>query len=166
MAIDMYSGGGWINYQTGQRFIIDEHELWIRDPKNARKLEVPDDVIKQFKDFKSGTPDQRNAFLTWLMSHAPIMRVREHKSHAAFEFSTRYKTDALAAVREYGRKGFGPFTSILIANLRTGEQASMLWSEFKERFDNGDLESILRLESKRQLKQFIDGRPIRELLAD
>ena len=55
--------GLWINYKTGKTFRVYEHEQWLRENGNAKKLGVPNQIIKAFKEFRPGT--DRDKFLLY-----------------------------------------------------------------------------------------------------
>ncbi|MEI7902725.1 MAG: hypothetical protein WCK89_20955 [bacterium] len=110
--------GFWINYRTGQVFVIDEHERWIRDEANARMLGVPERVIARFYDFKPSV--DRDRFLLFVMKTAPVMRVRGHGVTVTLEFWARFKSKPMNAVRLWAEKNAGPLTLLNICNLSRG----------------------------------------------
>lgn len=78
--------GYWVNYRSGKEFVIREHEQWIREPKNAKKLGLSANVIKSFSKFKA--VKDRDKFLLFVMKNAPVMRIRGHGNYASFEYSS------------------------------------------------------------------------------
>jgi hypothetical protein len=146
--------GYWINYETGNVFPIDEHETWVRNRANAKKLGIPASTFKQFPKFK--VVDDREAFLVFLLKEAPVMRVRGHGIDTTFEYYNRQCGEALEAIREFSQKNGGPFSTLNIHNLATGEATSVVQNEFMELIDRG-CEEIVRASCKygRQDKKII-----------
>lgn len=133
--------GYWINYQTGAMIEVSEHEDWIRNPANAQKIGVPPQMIAEFANFAPQT--NRDQFLRYLMEKLPIMRMRGHGSQLSFEYHGRSKAP-LDYVWIIAQKEAGPFTTLYIANLATGETASMLYKDFVETMDGAGYEGIMR----------------------
>jgi len=77
--------GFWINYETGLEVEIDEHESWIRRPGNVQRLGIPAEIAARFGEFAPIVDRER--FLTFVMSHAPVMRIRGHGAYVSFEFA-------------------------------------------------------------------------------
>jgi hypothetical protein len=150
--------GYWINYETGNVFPIDEHETWVRNKTNAKKLGIPASTFKQFPKFK--VVDDREAFLIFLMKEAPVMRVRGHGIDTTFEYYNRQCGDALEAIRQFARENGGPFSSLNIHNLATGEATSMVQHEFMDLIDQG-CQEIVRASCKYGQN---DRRIVRDLL--
>ena len=133
--------GYWMNFRTGMYFLIDEHELWLRAPGNAKKLGVPKKVIVSFSEFFP--IKDRNKFLIFLMQHSPIMRIRGHGGYVTFEYSSRSKNDPLDAIEVWGKKKLGPFSEMHIVNLATNEMTNIRWDEFQKAVDGGGSESVM-----------------------
>jgi hypothetical protein len=137
--------GYWINYERDITIPIDEHERFIRDPKNAKKIGLSPSVIKSFSKFKP--VQDRDRFLLFLMQQAPIMRVRGHGSSITFEFSTHSRQTAMDSIWVFGKENAGPFTMLNIVNFATGEKVEMLFQDFEELMDSGGAEGVLRAAS-------------------
>lgn len=133
--------GYWINYETMQTFPIHEHEEWIREEDNARQLGVSENVISMFDDFEF--QKDRLAFLSFLMKNAPIMRVRGHGAYMTFEYATRSRKPVEAAWL-FGLENAGPFSTMVINNLETGEQTAMKFQEMQKIMDTSGPEGIMR----------------------
>jgi hypothetical protein len=145
--------GFWINYSTNKQFPINEHEMWIRDPKNAKKLGLSSILIKSFENFKP--INDRDKFLLFLMSHAPIMRVRGHGSSISFEYASSNRTDPLDAVSLFAKKNAGPFTNLYIQNFKTNENISISYQDFLSTIDEQGYEGLMRAASKKEVKSSI-----------
>ena len=136
--------GYWINYKTGREFKISEHEDWIRDPKNARKLGLSKKLIEQaFPKFKPKR--DRDKFLTFLMKHAPIMRVRGHGSYVTFEYASRSRRKPVDAIWGFADENLGPFSTMYINNLETGEGTTIMFHDFEEVMDRSGPEGLMRV---------------------
>jgi len=127
--------GYWVNYKTGKDFPIHEHEDWIREPKNAKKLGVPKKVIDAFAKFKP--KKHRDKFLLFIMKNAPVMRIRGHGNFATFEYSSRSRRDPMDAVWMWGQENAGPFTGLRIVNFASGEETSIMYGEFERLMELG-----------------------------
>ena len=136
--------GYWLNYKTGKEFSIDEHERWLRRGNNAKKLGLPKRVIDAFSEFEP--VKDRDKFLTFVMQHAPVMRVRGHGNYITFEYASRRRNDPIDAIWMWGLKnGAGPFTGLYVVNFATGEKTSMYWKDFKEAMDEGGASEVMRV---------------------
>ena len=120
--------GYWLNYRTGKLFEINEHETWIRQVDNARKLGVPERVIAGFRMF---TPvKDRDPFLIHLFGKAPIMRIRGHGESVSFEFWARIEAKPMHAIRLWAAKNAGPFLMLDITNHARKSNVQVLYQEF------------------------------------
>jgi len=135
--------GYWANYRTGRMVPVNEHEEFIREPKNAKKMGVPDNVIKAFGRFR---PRQdRDKLLLFIMQHAPLMRIRGHGDFASFEYSSRDRSDPMDTIWMWGKQNAGPFTGILISNFATGEKTQLTWENFERAMDEGGYDAVMRV---------------------
>jgi len=150
--------GYWLNFRTGKIFDIDDHERWLRTPGNAKKLGVPDSVISMFKKFRP--VEDRDKFLLFVMSRAPIMRIRGHGDYVTFEYNSRLRQEPLEAIWLFGKENAGPFTTFNIVNFATNESVTMRFHELEEQMESGGVESILRVAKRFRLKNGV----VRELL--
>lgn len=132
--------GYWINYRTGKIIPIHDHEQWIRDKQNAKKLGVPDRVHAMGKGLGN-----RETYLLFLMTHAPIIRVRGHGSSVTFEMHSRERQEVMDAIWMWGKKNAGPFTWMNITNFATKENTQMTFDDFEKQMDSGGAEAMLRV---------------------
>lgn len=154
--------GYWINYRTGKTFEIREHEQWIRDPKNAKRLGVSASTIAMFGNFE---PEKdRDKFLVFIMQHNPVMRARGHGSYVSFEYASRERQDPMDAILMFGKQNLGPFSHVAISNFSTRESTQMSFQEFEEMMDSGGAEAVLRVAGATRKIAF-NRRIARELLA-
>jgi hypothetical protein len=151
--------GYWINYNTNKMVEMPEHEIWIRNPKNAKSFGVPDNVHKMASQISD-----REKYLLFLMQHAPIMRVRGHGTNVAFQFATHNRQDAMDAILMWGKKNAGPFTWMSIDNFATKENTEMQYADFEKYMDEGGAEAILRV-AKATNRIPLKASVLRELLA-
>ena len=126
--------GYWINYSKGDAFLIDEHERWIRRSDNANKLGVPQQIQKKFVKFNP--VDDREKFLLLVLASSPAMRVRGHGIWWTFEFSSASVEKPLAAIYSFCNDKAGTYTNLVINNFARKNSISMLWKDFKERYEN------------------------------
>ena len=138
----MSRDGYWINYRSGKEAPVDEHERHIREEGNAAALGVPLSVIKNFDKFEPIR--DRVKFLTYIMEHSPLMRVRGHGNSVSFEYASRSR-DPIEAIWEWGKQNAGAFTLIDVHNLKTHENASLLWQDFKDVVDRDGYDGIMRV---------------------
>lgn len=136
----------WINGKTGKYFQVEEHAIWVIQSKNAKKLGLPTNIIKEISSLDS-TID-RIKILTTVM-HEGMIRVRGHDLSTSFEFSLP-SSEALWAIYNFGKKtdNFGPLSSIYFANLRTNENYETTWDDFKTKLSEDGPEAILRIAYK------------------
>lgn len=121
--------GYWGNYENGQIFLIDEHEMWIRRGNNANKLGIPHVVQRRFKEFM--VKEDRDRLLSFIFAHAPVMRFRGHGSYVTFEFACSDWENPLALVLKWGEANAGPLLGLVIVNFATGEAIEATWETFK-----------------------------------
>jgi hypothetical protein len=138
--------GFWLNFRNGFEVRVPDHEVWVRRPENARTLGIPEDVVAEFGSFRPEVDRER--FLMHLMKNAPIMRVRGHGQQISFEYSSRRSKDAVEAAFLWAKRNAGPFSSIYIANLTTGETTSLLFKDFEELMNTGGYDAVMRQASK------------------
>lgn len=108
--------------------LIDEHEHWLRRGENAKKLGVPQKVIKIFGDYEPGTA--RDEFLLYIIMNAPVMRVRGHIDHVTFEHAAESDEKPLRAIKTWGELNAGPTTFLHVVNLADG--CSERWVKFED----------------------------------
>ena len=135
--------GYWANYNTGKIVPVSEHESFIRESGNAKKLGVPDRVIRSFDKFEPIR--DRDKFLLFIMQNSPLMRIRGHGDFASFEYSSHNRSDPVDMIWIWGKKNAGPFTGMFISNLATGEQTQLTWQSFEEAMDAGGYDAVMRV---------------------
>lgn len=124
--------GYWFNYETGKVFPINEHEVWIRQIDNARKLGLSERVIVGFRKFTPTT--DRDKFLSHLFRVAPIMRVRGHGASVTFEFYARREIKPMEVIRRWAKKNAGPFLTLNIINHARPTNNQVLFKDFSRQF--------------------------------
>ena len=135
--------GYWANYGTGKMVPVYEHEEFIRELGNAKKLGVSDKVIKSFGKFKPGK--DRDKFLLFLMQNSQLMRIRDHGDFASFEYSSHNRSDPMDVIWAWGKRNAGPYTGLLISNFATGEKTQIMWEQFEQAVDSGGYEAVMRV---------------------
>ena len=121
--------GYWVNYETADVFLIDEHERWVRREGNAATLGVSASVM-QLALVKYEPGKDRDRFLKHLMSEAPIMRVRGHGEMVTFEYDSRSEAKPLAMIKKLGEEWFGPLTLVNIFNFADGKHLQCVWQDW------------------------------------
>jgi len=119
--------GYWCNYRQGAWFPIHEHEHWIRGDGNAKKLGLPDALIRTFGSFC--LVKDRDIFLLCLMHQAPIMRVRGHGEHISFEFACEDPDAPLREIMGFLDKNAGPCTGVFIRNFAKDKALSASYEQ-------------------------------------
>lgn len=138
--------GFWINYDSGKTFPVDEHETWIRKPVNAKKIGLSSGLFKMFDKYKY--QKDRDDFLVFIMSKAPIMRVRGHGSYWTFEFYSSKIDDILFEIYKFAKGIAGDYTGMNIVNMKNKDVAQIYFKDFKEKIKDGDTESIMKVAKK------------------
>ncbi len=140
--------GFWLNYYTGDVFLITEHEQWLRAGDNARKLGLSGELRAAFSRFEPQR--DRNAFLLFVMRKAPVMRIRGHGVSVTFEFADADWSAPAQAIREWGFKYAGAVTNLRITNFATAECVVMQWQEFQKTTKNAQDLTSASLQSRRE----------------
>ena len=122
--------GYWGNYRTGNIFLIDEHEMWLRRGKNADRLGVPHAVQRRFKDYV--IKEDRDRFLLFIFSHVPVMRFRGHGNSVTMEFNCADWVLPLELVRQWGEVNAGALLWLIIVNFASNEAIQTNWEDFKQ----------------------------------
>jgi hypothetical protein len=121
--------GYWINYETEEAFLIDEHERWIRREGNAATVGIPASVMSEAVAKYEPTKD-RDRFLKHLMAEAPIMRVRGHGEMVTFEYDSNLDEKPLAMIKTLGEEWFGPHTLVNVFNFANGNHQQCAWKDW------------------------------------
>ena len=138
--------GYWLNYGKcpTQSYHVREHELWMRAPGNAKQLGVPKSIIKSCSKFMPVR--DRDKFLLYVMRHAPVMRIRGHGSFVTFEYARRSPCP-LKVILQWAIENAGPYTTLNIVNLATGENVIMQFQDFRDTMDRGGAKAVMRAAS-------------------
>ncbi len=121
--------GFWGNYESGEIFLINEHELWVRRAGNADLLGVPKKVQRKFSQYVERT--DRNLLLPYIFANAPVMRFRGHGVYVTMEFNCADWTKPLALVRKWCEANAGPLLGLNIFNFATNEIIETTWEVFE-----------------------------------
>jgi len=121
--------GYWGNYLSGDIFLIDEHEMWIRRENNADKLGIPQAVQKKFKNF--AVKEDRDRLLPFIFANAPVMRFRGHGPYITMEFNCADWTKPLELVHKWCKANAGPLSGLNIVNFATNEVIETTWENFE-----------------------------------
>jgi len=148
--------GYWINYRTGKEFLVDEHERWLREPDNARRLGLSSKVADAIPGFEP--VEDREKMILFVMQHAPVMRVRGHGNYATFEYASRARRDPIEAIWMWGLRKAGDYTGMYIVNFATGEKTSTYWKDFKQAMEIGGASEVMRVATS-------EPAPLREIVA-
>lgn len=134
--------GYWINYSTNKIFQVEEHEDWIRDLKNAKKIKLPKSLINTFDEYEP--KKDRNEFIMNIMEKSSLMRMRGHGTYFTFEFSNKRIKRPIDAIWDFCMSNAGPYTGLLIVNLSTKQQSQMTYKTFLDYMEQGRDDQILR----------------------
>lgn len=145
--------GYFINYNNGKVIQVEEHETWLRTQGNAKRLGVPDNVMRAASKFKPIR--DRDKFLMFIMQNSPIMRMRGHGDYVTFEYASHDRQDPMDAIWLWGKKNAGPYTQIYINNLETGENTQTRFEQFEELMDSGGAEAVMRAASVQPIRRKI-----------
>lgn len=151
--------GYWINYNTGKVIEMPDHELWIRDARNAKKIGLAANVHALAANIKD-----REKYLLFILQHSPLMRVRGHGTEVGFQFATHSRQDAMDAILLFGKKNLGPGSWMMIDNFATKENTQMNFEQFEQMMDSDGAEGVLRAAGTKKTAN-IPARMARELLA-
>lgn len=121
--------GYWGNYETGEYFQIDEHEMWIRRENNADKLGIPQAVQRKFKNY--AMKEDRDNLLSFIFAHSPVMRFRGHGSYVTFEFNSADWVKPLELIRKWCEANAGFQLGLNIFNFANNEAIETTWEYFQ-----------------------------------
>ena len=153
--------GWWINFRNDKMFgPLDEHERYLREGDNAKKMGIPQNVIDRFDQFEP--VKDRDKLLLFVMQHSPLMRVRGHGVSTTFEYSSHERSAPLDSIFLFAKNNLGPYSDIVINNFATRESANMNFADFEETMDRGGAEAVMRTASI--LKMRMNRRIAKELL--
>jgi hypothetical protein len=138
--------GAWINTRSGKFWWVQEHCMFAKDPKSQDEMGLPPKVREEIAPFTCdfNGPDRENVLLH--VMRAGYIRFRGHGSQYTFEFWGP-SVDNLWACYMFAKEYAGPFTYIVINNLKSKETVSMTFQEFEKRMQE-DERSVLRVAKK------------------
>ena len=105
--------------------------------------------MNKFHDFEPVR--DRDKFLLYLMTHAPVMRLRGHGASWTFEFGSMSVSEPLFAISAFCEDNAGEFTHLVINNFARKESMEMTWAEFKERHKQGE-ETVMKATSVSEMR--------------
>ena len=134
--------GYWIQPATGKTWEVAEHCSFAKSEAGANAMGLPDKVRQEIasKTCDFNGPD-REAVVIAVMK-AGYMRMRGHGSQYSFEFWGN-TVDNLWAVLAFCERNAGPFTWLVVNNLKTNEQFASQYKDFEERMKR-DTDEVLR----------------------
>ena len=132
--------GYWINFKTDKSIRMHDHEIFMRNIVNAKKMGVSESVHVMAAKIKT-----REAYLTFIMRNAPLIRVRGHGSFVTFEYNTRARRPVMDAIWSWGMSNAGPFTVMNISNLATRENTQMSYRDFEKAINEGGADAVMRV---------------------
>ena len=135
--------GYWINARTGKYWQVDEHCMFAKRPEGADAMGLPQSVRDKIApltcDFNGPTREQ----IVLLIMQAGYIRFRGHGSQYTCEFYGDTKRN-LWACFDFLREMAGPFTYILLHNLKTKEQWSGTFQDLNATLKE-DEDKVLRM---------------------
>lgn len=139
--------GFWISQRTGQSWPVSDHAEDVKRPEFADAMGLPEEVREQIAPLNGnyGTSSDREKILIAVMK-AGYIRFRGHGAQYTFEFWGDTNRN-LWACYQFAADYAGPFTYIVINNLKTKEQFAANFQEFQQRMKE-DEQSVLRIARK------------------
>lgn len=136
--------GYWISARTGQSWPVTDHGEDVKRPEFADAMGLPEATRAAIAPLNGnyGTSLDREKILIEVMK-AGYIRFRGHGAQYTFEFWGDTNKN-LWACYQFAKEWAGPFTYIVINNLKTNEQFASNFQEFEERMQ-ADEQSVLRI---------------------
>ena len=143
------SEGYWLNARTRKAYNIHDHAMdFMESPSLSNKMGISN-VYKDAKEkeLKPTRDNEDRRKVVIMVMNAGYIRVRQHGTMWAFEFTER-AGESLDAIREFGDKYLGDFSNMQINQLSSNgksvkDKNTMNYQEFKKRYDE-DKGLILR----------------------
>ena len=137
------SEGYWLNPRTGKHWSVTEHCIFVKDPKNAQAMGLPqqviDEIAPQTCDFNGAG---REAIVVAVLK-AGYIRIRRHGAQTTCEFWGNTKANMWASYQFVEDWIGGDFNYVVINNLKTKEQWAGTLAELRTQIKEDD-DSILR----------------------
>ena len=121
--------GYFLNINTGKAYPVRNHEMAIREKEFATKIGIKDSLFQQFPEYEP--VKDREAFLRWILSKVPIIRVRGYGVWVGIQWGCGSDKQAFEAIRKWGRKVCGPCLMLRMCNIKTGKQYNSFWLLFE-----------------------------------
>lgn len=141
--------GFWIQRSTGRYWEVYEHCRFAKSPEGAAAMGLPEEVQKAIEpmgcDYLDGTDPKQTerAQVVIEVMKAGYIRMRGHGSQFTFEFWGD-TFSSLQAIQQFCDQMAGPFTWIVINNLKSNEQYASSFQDFDKSM-NEDERSVLRI---------------------
>jgi hypothetical protein len=147
--------GFWISKDTGQYWPVHEHCLFAKSPEGATAMGLPEHVREMIAtlscDYQRNTNDTSTSAMgreqvVIAVLKAGYIRMRGHGAQFSFEFwGDTSKT--LWVIYEFCQNMAGPFTWVVINNLKSNEQFAANFEDFAKRMKSDEAE-VLRIASQ------------------
>jgi hypothetical protein len=138
--------GYWIQKATGKTWEVHEHCEFAKSPAGAAAMGLPEQVQQAIAPLncQGGFGPERNEICIAVMK-AGFIRMRGHGHQYSFEFwgDTR---ESLWAILEFCNNMAGPYTWMVINNLKSNEQYASNFEDFQKRMKE-DEDEVLRIAS-------------------
>lgn len=144
--------GFWIDCRSGKRWQAYEHCRFAKSPEGAAAMGLPEAVQQAIAPIScdylrtDGNPGQtdREQVVIEVMK-AGYIRMRGHGAQFSFEFwgNTR---GSLWAILQFCQDMAGPYTWVVINNLKSNEQYASSFQDFEQRMKQ-DEDEVLRIAS-------------------
>ena len=143
--------GYWIQRSSGKTWKVDEHCRFAKSPTGSTAMGLPENV-KEFIapltcTYQAGSSGEGNATdreqVCIAVMKAGYIRMRGHGNQYSFEFwgNTR---DSLWVIFEFCQKMAGPYTWIVVNNLKSNEQFAASYQDFEARMQEDEAQ-VLRI---------------------
>lgn len=135
--------GFWIQTATGKNWQVDEHATFAKSPAGAEAMGLPEKVRKEIEPLTLDFNGPDRAAICIAVMKAGYIRARGHGVPISFEF-WGHTQESLWAILAFAQNWAGPFSWIIINNLRTNEQYESNFEQFQQRMKN-DTDEVLRI---------------------
>ena len=136
--------GYWINARTGEKWRVQEHATFAKSQQGADAMGLPQRVRDEIEPLKLdyNGPDREKIVVA--VCKAGFVRMRGHGSAWAFEFWGD-AGHALWSIQQFTAVWGGPFTGMLVNNLKTNEQWRGSFQEFDKIIKDDGPDGLIRV---------------------
>ena len=159
----MRGEGYWLNAETGEFHLIDEHARWIVQHENAQAIGLDESLFARLAGLD---PQQDRLRIVLTAMYGGLVRIRQHESEKSVTFEFVIPTErAVSAVYRFLRSNglAGEMSWLRLSNLRTKQSVGMRCGEFM-RTGSRNPSAIAKTEVRAELNY--DERAVDEINAE